>query len=43
VDPSEDRSKVEIDGHAMKAQRNAKAQELNEQAIASGEQTLDQS
>ena len=39
----EDRSKIEIDGDSMKAQRNALAQELNEQAIASGEQRLDQS
>ncbi len=39
----EDRSKVEIDAPAMKAQQSAKMQEVKEQALASGEQDLDQS
>lgn len=39
----EDRSKIEIDGHAMEARRKAGTQALGEQAIAGGEQELDQS
>jgi hypothetical protein len=40
-DPA-DRSKIEIDGNAMEAQRDAAAREVDEQAIAEGEQKLDQ-
>ena len=41
-DPA-DRSKIDIDGAAIKAQRLEQERELNEQAIARGEQELEQS